>query len=272
MKSFALLLAGGKRDIPQALELNDLAWNDTSQIDSVGAIRDICLHGLWVGNLIPNQGELLLRRCDEYVEEAHRFGLRPDNAIVLFRRAGAQRMLALFEESIETIDELLNGLSGSSEFIRTFSEQIIRERELAQLGLTFEKLRSDVDGAAVRLAEAEGKLNQSEARLGEIEHQGLTRNVQIISIFTAAVAFAVGVAGITTKSGNAPLSAVLISVSLGVGLLGFVFLIFLVTRTREEVSPFQNQKKLTWTVITSFLALMVSIIAVAGTFIGRGSK
>ncbi|HQU26783.1 MAG TPA: hypothetical protein PLS29_07105, partial [Acidimicrobiales bacterium] len=64
-----------------------------------------------------------------------------------------------------------------------------------------------------------------------------------------------------------PLAAVLVSCALGVGLLGFVFLIYLVTRTREEVEPFRGAGTLTWTVIGSILALMLSIVAVAAAFI-----
>lgn len=178
-------------------------------------------------------------------------------------------MLGRYEEALEILDELINRLNGSSEFVRTFSEQVIRERDFNLFGIDLDGLKSDFGEARGRLQATEEKIERSEARLGEIEHQGLTRNVQIISMFTAAVAFAVGIASIATKTGNSPLAAVLISCALGVGLLGFVFLIYLITRTRDEVEPFKSVGKLTWTVTVSVVALMVSIVAVAGAFINR---
>lgn len=267
MRAFALLLGGTRHDIPQALALVEEAWTDLSEPEAVGAVRDVCLHALWVGSRIPDQGEVLLRYCDLDAQTAHSVGLKPDRVIALFRKAGAYRMLGRYEEAIEILDNLVNRLQGSSEFVRTFSEQVIREREINRLGMSLDGLKSEFDVARGRLEATEEKMTRSEARLGEIEHQGLTRNVQIISMFTAAVAFAVGIASIATKTGSSPLAAVLVSCALGVGLLGFVFLIYLVTRTRDEVEPFRSAGKLTWTVVGSILALMLSIVAVAAAFI-----
>ncbi|HQU27245.1 MAG TPA: hypothetical protein PLS29_09485, partial [Acidimicrobiales bacterium] len=220
MRAFALLLGGTKHDVPQALASVEEAWADLSEPDAVGAVRDVCLHALWVGSRIPDQGEVLLRYCNLDAQTAHSVGLKADRVIVLFRKAGALRMLGRYEEAIEILDALVNRLHGSSEFVRTFSEQVIREREINQLGMSLDGLKSDFDVARERLEATEEKMKRSEARLGEIEHQGLTRNVQIISMFTAAVAFAVGIASISTKTGSSPLAAVLVSCALGVGLLG----------------------------------------------------
>jgi hypothetical protein len=263
MESFALLVEGRRKDVGRAMSVIDEVWNDTSDADRVGSIRDICLHALWIAPDLPNQGEVLLKYCDSYSQSAHSLGLNPRGVIVQFRRAGALRMLERYDEAISELDEIANQIDGVSEFSRTFSEQLIRERELAKLGLNLAGLKSEFDDSRKRLETTAEKIKESERRLGEIEHQGLTRNVQIISMFTAAVAFAVGLASISSKAGSSPLSAVLISASLGVGLLGFVFIIYLITRTAEEAQRLAALRKLNWAVGLSIIALFVSFAAIA---------
>jgi len=198
------------------------AWDASRSTELDQPTADVCLHAVWLAHQLPDQGATLLEWCERGEREA-----RPSAQIRRFRLATALRLVGRSEEAVDEIDGVLAGLSGSSEFTRTFSEQCLQQRNLAvesarqarAKARELEVLRIELDRMRTELAEAE-------ARAVESQQSGTARSVEVVTFFTAAIGFAVGAVNIGGSATTANDKLVLIA-GLGLAMSCFATLIVL---------------------------------------------
>lgn len=171
---------------------------------------DVLAQAVWLNSSLPDQGKLLLEVC-----EAWRLSANHESSILHFRTASGYRLTGEYLKGIDAAERALAMLSGSSEFVRTFSEQCVRERELCVAG---QSIRS------ISAVEAQ-RFDEFERELAEVERKSSTRTVEVITLFTAAAAFALG--GVSTignevsRGGGNPRTIVLLMSGFGGALVLF---------------------------------------------------
>jgi len=188
------------------------------------SVQDICMHAIWLADAADNQAELLLEWSL----------VVPDNpsSIVPFRRAKAYRILGQYDRALEEIQRAFDRLTGNTEFARIFAEQILRERDLVHAFQLMNRAQGELE-CAIRdakeqaLDEVHNSQASAEARLQELDRNSLVRTIEIVTLFTAAVSFAIG--GISIAGGDGLDSDTRLSLlfALGGGLLTFALFIFL---------------------------------------------
>lgn len=268
MYALALLSLGDRAQVPQAMALIHSAWHDEDYFEIAFAIRDVCLQAIWLGNQIEHQGDTLLKYCDEYSRDAHLLRYNALDPVPQYRRACALRMLGRYSEAIEALDGAFSALKGSNEFTRTFSEQCQREREFILFTENLQKLREGFEEVGVGVRRSEARVEESERRVEQLEHEGALRSTQAISIFTAAVAFAVGSASIGANA-KTTLSAIIAAGGLAVGLLGFTWLLIYLTRGPLEMLAGKRNKALVWTTLALSIGASVLAITAIGVSLAR---
>ena len=210
LRGFAAL---GTRTITTdyALELLDEAWNSAPRSR---AVVDVCLHALWAAPPFPGQGEQLRRRAAEGVAE------HPGDHLFEFRLASGQRMCGQYTEALVSIDAALRLLPTIGSRISHFllQEQYLRERELIQEGLHRAALASEQN---TRWRDQEAA-NRDLRRTLETS---AVRAVELVAVFTAAIAFAVGSLQVTLTGALSFGARALLLAILGGGLLLFALLI-----------------------------------------------
>ncbi|WP_250285191.1 hypothetical protein [Frankia sp. CiP1_Cm_nod2] len=209
LRAFA---AFGSRTITtsHALELLDTAW---SAAPRSRAVVDVCLNALWAAPPFPGQGEQLRRHAAEAVAEY------PDDHLFRFRLASGQRMCGDYTDALATIDTALRLLPAIGARIshELLQGQYLRERATILEGL---------DRAAWTSDQQTRWLDQDTANrdLRRTLQTSAIRAVELVTVFTAAIAFAVGSLQITL-TGTLPLrDRAFLLVLLGAGLLLFALL------------------------------------------------
>lgn len=123
MAAFAELGSGDDRGLSS---LED-AW---ARPDADRRCRFILLAGLWSAHHLPEQGALLLARCDEVFERGE------GDLNVHFRRAAAYRKLGRLREALRDVDAALELLPPGQNDV---NQDYLRERELIGLAVTWSR-------------------------------------------------------------------------------------------------------------------------------------
>ncbi|MDH6136795.1 hypothetical protein P3T37_006226 [Kitasatospora sp. MAA4] len=190
-----------------AIELLDAAW---SSPQNTREVVDVCLNALAVARPFARQGELLCSRAEEAVRQF------PTDHLFHARLAAGQRLAERFDEALTSIDTALQRLpaTGNRGSHSLLQEQYLQER------------RTILDGRerAAWTTRQQHLWDQQEAANQEVRHtlDGATvRAVELVAVFTAAIAFAVGSLQVAL-SGNLGLAdRIWLLVALGGGLLLF---------------------------------------------------
>lgn len=223
MRAFAQF---GSRDITDrtALESLHAAWDSPERSPHV---VDICLHALSIATPFHGHAELLVRYAEQAVKEF------PDNHTFHFRLAFGRRLTGDYTRALDAIDTALRRLpaTGNRTSHELFQEQYLRERGMITQA---RHIATITERYEQRLAEQEA--SNDEVRRSLSSHT--VRAVEVVAVFTAAIAFAVGSLQVTL-SGDISTGerAMLIGMLCG-GLVAFALLVvggtWWITRHRRE--------------------------------------
>ncbi|MFJ3985452.1 tetratricopeptide repeat protein [Streptomyces fungicidicus] len=222
LKSFA---AFGSRTltVEHATGLLERAWS------APGRTRhtvDICLNGLAFAGPFPGQGELLRSHAEEAVR-AH-----PGDHMFHARLATGLHMSGRHDAALENIDTALALLAASpTASLGALQDQYLTKRDAIQEG----RLR------ALRDAEQQLRWEQQSAANAQLErslHTSSVRAVEVVAVFTAAIAFAVGSLQVTLTGDLALSDRLWLLAAQGAGLAVFGLLIvggtWLITRSHHQ--------------------------------------
>lgn len=218
LQSFA---AFGSRTltVTHATELLETAWSASGRTRHT---VDICLHGLAFATPFDGQGELLRDYAAEAVQAY------PGDHMFHARLATGLHMCGEHDAALENIDTALALLAASpTASLSVLQDQYLTKRDAIQEG----RLRAVRDAEQQRRWELQAAAN---AQLERSLHTSSVRAVEVVAVFTAAIAFAVGSLQVTL-TGKLPLSDRLwLLAAQGVGLAVFALLIvggtWLITR------------------------------------------
>lgn len=223
LRAFAAL---GSRTITaeHATHLLQEAWTSPARTRHV---IDICLNGLSAAAPFDAQGELLQHHAEEAVTAY------PKDHIFRFRLATGEYMRGRYDTALASIDYALRLLPaiGSRGSHKLLQEQYLAKRDLIQEGI----LRAKRDAEQQRRWEQQTLANEA---LDHTMQSSTVRAVELVAIFTAAIAFATGSLQITL-AGTMPLHDRLWLLAVfGIGLAGFALLIvggtWYITRARRQ--------------------------------------
>ncbi|MFD6157824.1 hypothetical protein ACFWF7_30515 [Nocardia sp. NPDC060256] len=205
--------AFGSRRITEefARSLLDRAW---SAPERTYAATDIALNGLAVGVPFDDQGELLSTHATEALADY------PDSHLFHYRLATGQYLSGAHDAALNSIDTALRLLPAIGWRVshELFQGQYLTKREAILNGRT-EAQRAAADRARVQRHE------HSIAGMTDTVRNSMLRTIEVVSIFAAVIAFAVGSLNVSLN-GNLRLSERLWIVTvLGAGLLLFALLI-----------------------------------------------
>ncbi|MET8505560.1 hypothetical protein ABZV60_12995 [Streptomyces sp. NPDC004787] len=206
-----------------ARDLLERAWSAPQRSRHV---VDVCLNGLAFSVPFDGQGELLRRLAQEAVD-AH-----PENHMFRFRLATAHHLCADHDEALAHVDAALALLADHG----TFSRDLLLEQYLVKRDAIQEaRLR------AAREAEHEARWRRQEAANADLEramHRSSVRAVELVAVFTSAIAFAVGSLQVTLSGTLKLRDRLWLLTALGAGLSLFALLIvggtWLITRRRTR--------------------------------------
>ncbi|WP_320775031.1 hypothetical protein [Streptomyces sp. CRN 30] len=219
------LAAFGSRSltVAYASELLERAW---SAPDRTRHTVDICLNGLAFAAPFDGQGELLRAYASLAVEGW------PDDHTFHSRLATGLHMCGRHDAALDSIDTAFVLLAASpTASLGVLQNQYLTQRDAIQEG----RLR------ALRDAEQQARWERQDAANTQLErslHTSSVRAVEVVAVFTAAIAFAVGSLQVTL-TGDLPLSDRLwLLAAQGVGLALFALLIvggtWVITRSHRR--------------------------------------
>ncbi|MEV0528637.1 hypothetical protein AB0I66_34980 [Streptomyces sp. NPDC050439] len=161
-----------------ATGLVDQAWNDPHRTRDV---VDICLNGLAMATPFDMQGELLRDRAGAAVREY------PDDHMFHFRLAQGRHLCADYGAALESVDTALRLLpaTGSRVSHGALQEQYLSKRDTIQEG----RLRARWDA---ELRQRWDRQEAANAELARTVRSSSVRSIELLAVFTAAIAFAVG--------------------------------------------------------------------------------
>ncbi|MEU2726737.1 hypothetical protein ABZ650_03230 [Streptomyces griseoviridis] len=209
--------------VAHACGLLERAWSAPGRTRQT---LDICLHGIAFAAPFEGQGELLRRHAEEAVRAW------PDDQVFHARLAAGHHLCGRHDAALESIDTALSLLAtGPTADLTGLRDQYLTRRESIQEG----RLRALRDADQQRRWSEQTAAN---ARLERTLHTSSTRTVEVVAIFTAAIAFAIGSLQITL-TGELPLSDRLwLLTAQGAGLATFALLIvggtWLITRNQDQ--------------------------------------
>ncbi len=213
MAAFGAFAAFGSRNVSTtyAVELLDLAWRAPLRTQQV---TDICLNALWAARPFDGQGELLRSHAEQAVA-AH-----PDAHVFHFRLATGMRLCERFDNALDSIDAALRLLPahGSRGSHGLLQEQYLRERH------TILDSRSRAAWTALQ----QQRWDQQESanlELRQTMQSATVRAVELVAVFTAAIAFAIGSLQVALSGSMGLGDRVWLLVTLGGGMLLFALLI-----------------------------------------------
>lgn len=186
---------------------------------------DICLNGVAFAPPFEGQGELLRDYAEEAVEAY------PGDHMFHARLAAGLHMCGRHDAALESIDTALALLAASATAsLGVLQNQYLTKRDAIQEG----RLRAERDAEQLQRWEQQAAAN---AQLERSLHTSSVRAVEVVAVFTAAIAFAVGSLQVTL-TGKLPLSDRLwLLAAQGVGLAVFALLIvggtWLITRSHH---------------------------------------
>lgn len=193
--------------VEYATSLLDSAWSASPRSRHV---VDVCLNALWAAAPFDDQGERLRQHAVEAVAEY------PRDHIFRFRLATGQRMCGRYEEAMNSIDAALRLLPaiGSRVSHKLLQEQYLRERDV---------IKDSQERATFAARQQERWRDQETANrdLRRTLQTSAIRAVELVTVFTAAIAFAVGSLQITLGGTLTLRDRVWLLVTFGAGLLLF---------------------------------------------------
>lgn len=201
--------AFGSRAITEerAKELFHRAWNSP---DRTRHVTDVCVNAVSAAAPFDDQGDMLRTHAQTAVDE------HPSDHIFHFRLATGQHMCGAHDLALTSIDQALRLLpaTGSRGSHKLLQEQYLAKRDAIQEGRLRAIWAADQQRRWDAQEDANTDLQQSLATSG-------VRAIELVTVFTAAIAFAVGSLQITL-SGNLGLAERLwMLAALGGGLLLF---------------------------------------------------
>ncbi|MFI6026267.1 hypothetical protein [Amycolatopsis magusensis] len=207
-----------------AVRLFERAWKAP---DRTSAVVDICLNGLWWSRPFDRQGELLRTHAGEAVEKY------PKNHIFHYRLAAGHRICEAYDEALRSIDtalELLPTMGNRS------SHGLLQDQYLAERNaIRTEERRARWMAEQQRLL---AELKAENAALRDTVQSSPVRMVEVVAVFTAAIAFAVGSLQVTLNGALSKGDRFVLIATLGAGLLLFALLIvgltWFMTRVRRR--------------------------------------
>ncbi|MGH3773842.1 MAG: hypothetical protein ACRDRW_21045 [Pseudonocardiaceae bacterium] len=206
-----------------ATQLNR-AWNAPQRSRHV---VDICLNALSAAAPFDGQGRLLRTHAEEAVTGY------PQDGLFHFRLATGQHMCDQHDAALTSIDtalRLLPAIGGRGSH-KLLQEQYLTKRDAIQEG----RLRAIWTAEQQRRWERQESAN---AELRQTMQSSAIRAVELVAIFTAAIAFAVGSLQITLNGTLALRDRIWLLALLGAGLALFALLTiggtWLITRTRRR--------------------------------------
>lgn len=222
LQSFA---AFGSRAITteRAQQLLDQAWQSP---DRSRQVVDVCLNALSAAAPFDGHGDLLRERAQEAVNKY------PTDDIFRFRLATGQRMCEQYATALDNIDAALRYLPaiGNRGSHKMLQEQYLHERSMIQEGLQRAAWTTQQQKRWEKQAAANQEIQQT-------VQNSTIRAIELVTIFTAAIAFAVGSLQVTLSGTLAVGDRVWLLVTLGIGLVTFALLIiggtWLITRPRR---------------------------------------
>jgi len=188
-------------------------------------VMDVCLNGLAFSVPFDGQGELMRRLAREAVEA------NPESHMFRFRLATAHHLCGEDDEALEHVDAALALLARHG----TFSRDLLLEQYLVKRDAIQEaRLR------AAREAEHEARWRRQDAANADLEramHRSSVRAVELVAVFTSAIAFAVGSLQVTLSGTLKLRERLWMLAGLGAGLAVFALVIvggtWLITRGRR---------------------------------------
>ncbi|MFJ8804403.1 hypothetical protein [Streptomyces sp. NPDC102487] len=208
--------------VAYASELLEQAWSSPRRTRHT---VDICLHGLAFAPPFDGQGQLLRGHAEEAVQEY------PDDHMFRARLAAGLHLCGQHTEALQSIDTALALLAASpTASLSVLQDQYLTKRDAIQEG----RLRALQDAEQQRRWEEQSAAN---AQLERALHTSSVRAVEVVAVFTAAIAFAVGSLQVTL-TGKIPLTDRLwLLAAQGAGLALFALLIvggtWLITRSHH---------------------------------------
>lgn len=194
-----------------AVQLLDQAWRAPGRTRHV---VDVCLNGLWVAAPFDAPGPLLRDRAVEAVAEF------PDDHLFHFRLARGHRVCGDHEAAIDSIHTALRLLPAIGTRIshKLLQEQYMNEREAIQR----ERLHARTVAAQQRRWDQQ---ERATVELRQTLQANTVRAVEVVAIFTAAIAFAVGSLQITLQGSLGLADRAWLVGLIGIGLVVFALLI-----------------------------------------------
>ncbi|MGW3150159.1 hypothetical protein ACWDG1_36925 [Streptomyces sp. NPDC001177] len=223
LQSFA---AFGSRTltIAYATELLKQAWSAPNRTRNT---VDVCLNGLMFAPPFDGQGELLRTHAEEAVQ-AH-----PDNHTFHYRLAAGLHLCGGHDEALDSIDTALALLAASpTASLNVLQNQYLTKRDAIQEGRLRARRHEEQQRRWDQQAEANAQLERS-------LHTSSVRAVEVVAVFTAAIAFAVGSLQITLTGKLSLTDRLWLLAAQGAGLAIFALLIvggtWLITRSHHQV-------------------------------------
>ncbi|ATL69594.1 hypothetical protein [Nocardia terpenica] len=243
MRAFAAF--GSRRiTVAHARELFDRAWGAP---DRTRETMDVALHGLAVGDEFDRQGELLRDHAAEAV------AIHPADHIFHYRLAVGRRLCAEYDAALDSIHTALRilpkiGWRISHDLLQEqylAEEQLIRgarmnSRQLQGLRDLGERQKQEmgalIDRHKGEIAELTEHYAQQMRDLADATQRAQTRSIEVVALFAAVIAFAVGSLNISLNGNLALAARMWMIAGLGGGLAVFALLvvggIWLITRHR----------------------------------------
>lgn len=245
--------------------------------DMPEVVADIIAHAVWLNFQLEDQGLLLEDVCRRW--EAFPI---PASSVLNFRMATALRLQGKYEKAIERVERALSNISGSGEFAITFSEQCVRERELSvsslliagQANAASAELDRKILNLDDRVAEIREAFTQSSSEIRrevfDVEKRATTRTVEVVTLFTAAAAFALGGISTVSRLADDPKSLMLAIGGFGSTLTVFcaVVIVLLQFSVSEPATPTTSKLSRLWHLAKlPLMVVVISLIQLFGTWI-----
>ncbi|MFJ4654312.1 hypothetical protein ACIP5Y_23840 [Nocardia sp. NPDC088792] len=215
----------------RARELLDHAWHAPAR---TFAVIDVALNGLAVSAPFPAQGELLTSRAGEALAEF------PEAFLFHQRLALGRYLLGEHDAALESIDRALALLpaTGWRSSQKLILEQFITQREAILSGRTVAHLTATVEQLSADQRRQLRRHRQAMAALVSSVRRNMLRSVELVTLFAAIIAFAVGSLNVTLNGNLALHDRIWILVVSGGMLLLFALTVvggtWLITRSLPD--------------------------------------
>jgi len=248
-----------------------LAHTDGPRDPTASVVCDVLAQAVWLGYRLENQGGSLLEICEswEYINGN-------SQALIKFRKAAGYRLSGNFDDAIKSIDEALQLVRDNSGYGEVFVEQCLREREICTSQRSFQQQLASAKGDLQNATKGfEGSLNRTketfQEEMRELEKSSLTRTIEIVTLFSSAVAFVLSTVQMAGKVSNSAADVAPLIILIGTGLASFAGLIVVLmvwsSRRKPEVRTPGSARELG--LVVALVAAIVFLQGMIGTWVVR---